>query len=143
MTEPVVSSGSCPAWIARVSKSTREAYRRRLLLERPRWRALGALEPDDAEQLRERLVDRLVERARGADARLPVEALEAEDALGAVGLQVAAADDPVPPQERQHVVAVHALVRALVDLDHVLEAEEAAQERAVPDEVVERAEEDG
>ena len=43
--------------------------------------------------------------------------------------------------ERQHVVAVPALVLLLVDLDQVVEAEHAAGERPVPEEVVERGEE--
>ena len=59
----------------------------------------------------------------------------------AVGLEVGAAEEPVAGEQRQHVVAVDALVLALVDLDHVPEAEEALEQRPVPDEVVERADE--
>ena len=47
--------------------------------------------------------------------------------LGALVLQVGAADEPVAPQQRQHVVAVDPLGLALVDLDHVAEAEDALE----------------
>ena len=43
-------------------------------------------------------------------------------------------------EQRQHVVAVHPLVLALVDLDQVLKAEQPLQERPVPDEIVEGGE---
>ena len=66
-----------------------------------------------------------------------------QHALGAVGLEVGAADEPVAGEQRQHVVAVRALVLALVDLDHVAEAEEPLEEWAVPEQVVEGAEEHG
>ena len=46
---------------------------------------------------------------------------------GPVGLQVGAPDEPVAEQQGQDVVAVHALVLALVDLDHVVEAEQAPE----------------
>ena len=75
--------------------------------------------------------------------RLGVEASHVEHALRAVGLEVGAADDPVAGEQRQHVVAVRALVLALVDLDHVVEAEEPLEQRPVPEQVVEGAEEDG
>src|SRR5262249_43964272 len=71
------------------------------------------------------------------------EPLDPEHAVVAVGLHVGAPDEAVAEQEGQHVVAVHALVLALVDLDHVVEAEQAPEERAGPGEVVERAEEGG
>src|SRR5262249_28950820 len=61
----------------------------------------------------------------------------------AVGLQVGAADETVAEEEGQHVVAEDPLRLAFVHLDQVVEAEEAAKEGAVPDEVVERAEEHG
>ena len=61
--------------------------------------------------------------------------------LGSVVLEVGAADEPVFPEQREHVVAVDPLGLALVDLDHVAEAEDALEERPVPDEVVERREE--
>ena len=76
-----------------------------------------------------------------AHARLGCEAADAQHALRAVGLQVGAAEEAVACEERQHVVAVNALVLALVDLDHVLEAEEPLEQRPVPDQVVERADE--
>jgi hypothetical protein len=41
----------------------------------------------------------------------------------AVGLQISPADDPVAAQQRQHVVAVDPLLRRLIDLHDVLEAE--------------------
>jgi hypothetical protein len=66
-----------------------------------------------------------------------------QHALCAVGLEIGAADDPVAREQRQHVVAVHPLVLALVDLDRVVEAEEPLQQRAIPEQVVEGAEEDG
>ncbi len=46
-----------------------------------------------------------------------------------------------PASRGKDVVAVRALVLALVHLDHVPEAEEALEQRPVPDEVVERADE--
>ena len=58
-------------------------------------------------------------------------------------LRSARPDDPVAGEQRQHVVAVGSLVLALVDLDHVPEAEQALEQRPVPDQVVEGAEEDG
>jgi hypothetical protein len=58
--------------------------------------------------------------------------------LGPVVLEVGAADEAVLPEQREHVVAVDPLGLALVDLDHVAEAEDALEERPVPDEVVER-----
>ena len=61
----------------------------------------------------------------------------------AIGLQVGAADEAVADEQRQDVVAVDPLGLALVDLDQVVEAEEAPQERAVPHQVVERAQQHG
>ena len=95
--------------------------------------------PEHAGEAAERRVE--ARREVAADAGLGMERLDAEDALGAVVLQVGAADEAVAPQQRQHVVAVHALVLALVDLDHVPEAEHALEVGAVPDEVVEGREE--
>ena len=57
----------------------------------------------------------------------------------AVGLEVHARDQPVAEQERQHVVAVHALGRGHVDLDPVAEAEQPLDARALPHQRVERA----
>ena len=59
-----------------------------------------------------------------------MERLHAQHALGALVLQVGAADEAVAAEQRQHVVAVDALVLALVDLDHVLEAERCASRNA-------------
>jgi hypothetical protein len=53
-------------------------------------------------------------------------------------LQVGAADEPIAAQEREHVIAVDALVLALVDLDHVAKAEDALEVAPVPQQVVER-----
>ena len=61
--------------------------------------------------------------------------------LGPIGLQVGAAEEPVTREQREDVVPVGALVLALVDLDHVPEAEEALEQRPVPHEVVEGAHE--
>src|SRR3954470_614092 len=73
--------------------------------------------------------------------RLRREAANAQDPFGPVRLHVGAADEAVAGEERQDVVAVLPLVLALVDLDHVLEAEQALEQWAVPHEVVERADE--
>src|SRR6478736_808669 len=62
--------------------------------------------------------------------RLGVEAPHEEHAFGAVGLEVGAADEAVAGEQREHVIAVLALVLALVDLDHMAEAEEPLQQRA-------------
>ena len=99
--------------------------------------ALDRLEPERAREPRRGALERLVEAA--AHARLGREALDLQHAARAVRLQVGAADDAVADEQRQHVVAEHALVLALVDLDQVVEAEQAAQERPVPHQVVERA----
>src|SRR6478609_5783779 len=130
MIAPVAGSGSCPSWIARVSKSMPRSLRVRDVF--------GA---EDAGQARERRVERVVEVR--PDSGLGVERLHDEAAFAAVVLEVGTADQAVAPEERQDVVAVHALVLALVDLDHVAEAEDPLEVGAVPDEVVERAEEDG
>ena len=76
-----------------------------------------------------------------AHARLRREPPDAQHARGAVGLQVGTTDEAVTGEERQHVVTVRALVLALVDLDDVPEAEQPLEQRPVPDEVVERADE--
>ena len=70
-----------------------------------------------------------------------MERLHEQRPPGPIGLEVGAADEPVPPEEREHVVAVDPLGLALVDLDHVAEAEDALEEGPVPDEVVERRDE--
>jgi hypothetical protein len=52
-------------------------------------------------------------------------------------------DEPVAEQDRQDVVAPATFRGRDVDLPHVVEAVQAAQEVAVPDERVERGERDG
>src|SRR5205085_11712906 len=64
-------------------------------------------------------------------------------ARGAIGLEICAADGAVAGEEWEDVVAVRALVLALVDLDQVPEAEEALEQRPVPQQIVEWAEENG
>jgi hypothetical protein len=66
-----------------------------------------------------------------------------EDAFRAIGLEVGPADETVADEEWEDVVAVRPLVLALVDLDHVPEAEDAFEQRPVPHDVVERRDEDG
>ncbi len=61
----------------------------------------------------------------------------------AVGLEVGPSDDPVPPKQGQHVVAVDPLGSGLVDLHHVPEAEQALGEGPVPEQVVEGRQERG
>ena len=92
-------------------------------------------------------------RARGRarrralrDARTPSSrwnAFTTSSPVAALRLQVGSSDDPVAAEERQDVVAVAPLVRLLVDLDQVVEAEHAPGERAIPEEVVERGEQHG
>src|SRR6266581_2000475 len=127
MIAPVAGSGSWPSWIARVSKSMRVILRTRDLF--------GSQHPGE---LGERCIEGVVERP--ADAWLGMERLDLERALGSIVLEVGTADEPVLLEEREHVVAVDPLVLALVDLDHVAEAEDALEERPVPDEIVERRE---
>ena len=98
--------------------------------------------PSDACEPAEGLVEGGLERTRAAHLRLEVERAHAQDALAAVGLQVGAPDEPVAVEEGQHVVAVFPLGAALVDLDHVAEAEDPLDEGPVPEHVVERAEQD-
>ncbi len=61
---------------------------------------------------------------------LSVGRLHAQHARLAVGLQVHARHQPVAEQERQHVVAVHALGRGHVDLEPVAEAEQVLRARS-------------
>src|SRR6266404_381715 len=105
---------------------------------RSRASAGHGLGAEDAREAGERRVERRIEIA--ADAGLRMEGLDAQNALGAVVLQVGAPDEPVAAEEGEHVVAVDALVPALVDLDHVPEAEDPLEIGAVPDEIVERRE---
>jgi hypothetical protein len=101
--------------------------------------ALDRFEPQRAGKTRGGTVERVVESA--ADPRLGREALDLEDPAAAVGLQIGAARKAVAEEEREHVVPVGPLVLALVHLDQVVEAEQAPQERPVPHQVVERAQE--
>src|SRR3954452_6153442 len=120
IAEPVAGSGSWPAWIARVSKSIDSAY----------CQPQGAGEP--CRGARERLVE------LAAHSGLGREALDLQHAVPPFGLEVGAPHEAVAHEQRQDVVAVHALVRPLVDLDQVLEAKEAAKEGTVPHQAVER-----
>ncbi len=63
--------------------------------------------------------------------------------LGAVGLGVEAADQVTVVEDRQRVVAVHALRPRGVDLDAVVEAEQARDPIAVPEQRVEWGQERG
>ena len=72
-----------------------------------------------------------------------MEGADDEPSLLPLRLQVGPADDPVAAEEGEHVVAVPPLRRGLVDLDQVVEAEDPAREGPVPEEVVERGEQDG
>src|SRR5215212_6767123 len=87
------------------------------------------LEPERAAEPRRGALERVVEAA--PHARLRCELPDPEDALAAVRLQVGAADETVADEQREHVVAVHPLGLALVDLDHVNEAEQPREEGAV------------
>src|SRR3954452_20856216 len=123
LTAPVSGSGSCPAWIARVSNSTLD---------------LAPLEPEHMSEPRERL-------AQGARSRplLPVHRQGSQRTGLAVGLEVDPADHVGAVEQRQHVVAVDARVRRFVDLEAVLEAEQALGLEAIPEQVVERREQVG
>ena len=83
------------------------------------------------------------ERLRGLlriGARLEMHRLDEERARLARGLQVDARRQRVSVEEREHVVAVLAQVLRRVDLDAVVEVEEAMRARAVPHERIERRE---
>ena len=84
-------------------------------------------------------VERVAQRARAAHSRLEVERLDASTLSLRSVFRSARPTSRSPPEERQDVVAVDALVLALVDLDQVAEAEHALDERPVPEQVVERA----
>ena len=89
---------------------------------------------------RSRLSARSNASSRVADARTPSsrwKALDDELAGAPLRLEVCSTDDPVTPQERQHVVAESPHGCRLVDLDQVVEPEGPARERPVPEEVVE------
>src|SRR5581483_1918225 len=125
---PVAGSGCWPTWMARVSNCIPAIVRLAACPSPKRTRRRRARAPARA----------ACARAASPHARLEVERLDAQRPLAPVGLQVGSADDPVAPQEGQHVVAVHALVLALVHLDQVPEAEDARDERPVPEQVLER-----
>src|SRR4051794_30806505 len=147
MIAPVAGSGSCPAWMARVSNSMRPMLPPpvRVTASTPTALASSAvalhpLEAENAYEPRRGALQRVVEPA--ANLRLRREPPDPQHALRSVRLEIRAPNDPVVEQEREDVVAVDTLVLALVDLDHVLEAEHARHERAVPHQVVERAQQD-
>src|SRR5436190_13876872 len=72
------------------------------------------------------------------DPRLGERALHDQCSVLAVCLEVHARHERVSKQERQHVVAVHALRFGDVDLDAVVEPEHALDAVALPDHRVER-----
>src|SRR6186713_2307518 len=122
LTAPVSGSGSCPAWIARVSNSTLD---------------LAPLEPEHMDEPRERLAQRARSRTL-----LPVHRQGPQRTGLAVGLDVDPADDLRAVEQRQNVVAVDARVRRLVNLEAVLEAEQVLGLEAIPDQVVEGREQE-
>src|SRR3954451_12661051 len=122
MMAPVAGSGSCPAWIARVSNSMRTMLDE-LRIQPPRQLAQRPRE-------RHRLLPVLPPRAKHAElARLPVVH------------RLDTADDASPAQDRQHVVAVFALRLRNVHLQPVAEPPQRLGPVAVGDEPVERREE--
>src|SRR4051794_31058996 len=123
MIAPVAGSGSWPTWIARVSKPSGS-------LSMPVSLALDPLEPEDAGEACSGLLQLRVDVP--GRPRLGREPADAQDAFGAIGLHVRAAEKAVAGEQRQHVVAVQPLVLALVDLDHVLEPEHPLEQRPVP-----------
>src|SRR5690348_12433697 len=108
MIAPVAASGSCPTWIARVSKSSSSSATSWSLTFHP-------LETEEAGKSGRRAFELCLDVA--AHARLRREAADAEHALGPVGLHVGTAHETIAGQEREHVVAELALVLTLVDLD--------------------------
>ena len=76
----------------------------------------------------------------GRGPRLGVRRLDEQSSSLPIGLQVHTTDDRVPEQERQHVVAELPLRLGHVDLDAVVEVEEALGALALPHHRVERAE---
>ena len=85
--------------------------------------------------------ERLAQRARPGPL-LPVHRERPQRTRLAVGLDVDAADDGRAVQQRQHVVAVRARVRRLVDLEAMLEAEQVLGLEAIPQQVVEGRQEE-
>src|SRR6185503_21253480 len=94
LTEPVSGSGSCPAWIARVSNSTLD---------------LAPLEPEHVGEPAEGLS----QRPRPL-APLPMHCQGPQRTRLAIGLHVDPADDVGAVEQRQHVVAVDPGRRRLV-----------------------------
>src|SRR2546421_1628331 len=97
-----------------------------------------SLEADSPSQPVESPGERVVEGRRAANARLQMERIHRQRSLRTVRLEVRSADDPVAPEEGKDVVPVAALGSSLVDLDDMVEAEDAKHEAAVPEQVVER-----
>src|SRR5262245_13245041 len=93
VTAPDVGSGSCPAWIALVSKSMLPL-------------AGDCREAECAREPGQRALEAGLRRLAATDAGLEVEGAYAERVLRAVGLEVGASDEVVADEERQHVVAV-------------------------------------
>src|SRR5207247_10975735 len=85
----------------------------------------SSVEADNPSQPVESPGERFVERRRAANAGLEVKRVHQQRSFGAVRLQVRSADNPIAPEEGKHVVPVAALGRSLVDLDDVVEAEDA------------------
>jgi hypothetical protein len=100
--------------------------------------APDALEPDNAAHAVERALECIIESSRWSDAALEVESLDDECPITPLGLEIRAPDDPITPEKRQYVVAELSLRLRLVDLDHVIEAEDTAGEPTIPQQVVER-----
>src|SRR3954469_9305894 len=96
LTAPVSGSGSCPAWIARVSNSTLD---------------LAPLEPEHLGEPPEGLP----QRPRPFPP-LPVHRQSPQRTRLAIGLHVYPPDDLRAVEQRQHVVAVDPGGRGLVDL---------------------------
>ena len=72
---------------------------------------------------------------------LEVHGMDQEPAGLAVGLEVEPRHEPVAEQEGQDIVAVLPLVRGRIDLDPIVEPEEAEGAGPLPDERIERGEE--
>jgi hypothetical protein len=72
--------------------------------------------------------------------RLEVHGIDKETAALAVGLEVEPRHKPVAEEEGQDIIAVLPFVRRRVDLDLVVEAEEAKGAGPLPDERIEGGE---
>src|SRR3954447_16586560 len=138
-------AGRRPSWSCsfRPSPRTRAGPRRpRATRSSPtcrRTRRHGdAAEPEPAREQLELLGQRVV--GLGRRTVLDMGRVDAEEPGGAVGLEVDAGDERVAEQERQHVVAVDALGLGHVDLEPEADAEQALDAAALPQQVVEGAE---